>query len=300
MQSSTDLKLSIKDRITEPEAIALLEQMRREPIVTSLCSEAIATNLVQLGNGDPPILLLHGFDSSLLEFRRLMPLLAAYFNTWAIDLWGFGFTERRPDLDIHTTALRTHLHYAWKTLIGQPVVLVGVSMGGAAAIDFALRYPEAVQRLVLIDSAGYRSGPAFAKLLPMAIARQGARFLARPTVRQDVTRRAFYNSQLATDSAYACGALHLAEPHWETALAQFTRSGGYGSFRSQLSTLRPPTLILWGDTDRILGTRDALRLARRIPQSQLIWISQCGHLPHLEKPQEVATAICQFCQPNAQ
>lgn len=299
MQPGTEPKLSLRERITEPEAIALLDLMRREPVVTSLCSAATATNTAQLGSGDPPILLLHGFDSSLLEFRRLMPLLATHFKTWAIDLWGFGFTERRPDLNFHVMALRTHLHYAWKTLIGQPVVLVGVSMGGAAAIDFALNHPEAVQRLVLIDSAGYRSGPAFAKLLPMAIARQGARFLARPKVRQDVTRRAFYDAQLATDSAYACGALHLAEPHWETALAQFTRSGGYGSFRSQLSMLPLPTLILWGDTDRILGTRDALGLAHRIPHSQLIWIPQCGHLPHLEKPQEVAAAICQFCQPNA-
>ncbi len=64
-----------------------------------------------------------------------MPLLAAHFKTWAIALWGLGFTKRRPHLNFDLTALRPHLHHARKTLIEQPVVLVGGSMGGAAAIN---------------------------------------------------------------------------------------------------------------------------------------------------------------------
>lgn len=74
----------------------------------------------------------------------------------------------------------------------------------------------------------------------------------------------------------------------------FTKSGGYSSFKKKLTQIKQPTLILWGKEDRILGTTDAYRFKRAIAHSKLIWIKDCGHVPHLEQPQITAQHILEF------
>lgn len=281
--------------LTESTSIALASSIKCVSVLTPLRSEAIATTYVHQGQGQPPILLLHGFDSSVLEFRRLLPRLAEQTQTWAVDLLGFGFTERPDNLEISTVAIRQHLYQFWETAIRQPVILVGASMGGAAAIDFALAFPDMVEKLVLIDSAGYRSGPALGKALIQPLGHWATeKFLRKPSVRQKISEKAYFNPVFASPDAQRCAALHLDCPNWSKALISFTRSGGYRSVRSHLAQLQLPTLILWGASDRILGTKDAECFHRAIPGSKLIWIPDCGHVPHLEKPDEIATAILEF------
>jgi pimeloyl-ACP methyl ester carboxylesterase len=140
--------------LTEAASIAVTRHIKREPVLTPLAQQAIQTAYVSQGGGSP-ILLLHGFDSSLLEFRALLPLLAVQHEVWAVDLLGSGFTERLPHLAMNPTTIRQHLYATWQQLIHRPIVLVGASLGAAVAIDFALTYPECVSRLVLIDSVGF-------------------------------------------------------------------------------------------------------------------------------------------------
>ncbi|NEP40392.1 MAG: alpha/beta fold hydrolase, partial [Okeania sp. SIO2H7] len=150
----------LTQNLTEATSISLSKKIDRQPIQTPLISQPIATTFVRQGRGSIPILLLHGFDSSLLEYRRLFPLLAAPNETIAVDLLGFGFTERLPGLKISPKAISTHIYCFWKTIINRPIILVGASMGGAAAIDFTLKYPETVAKLILIDPAGATGGPS--------------------------------------------------------------------------------------------------------------------------------------------
>jgi pimeloyl-ACP methyl ester carboxylesterase len=285
-------------QLTEPSSIALAQQIKHQDILTPLSETAIATTYVhQKAKSQPraahlnpsnsdhaPVLLLHGFDSSVFEFRRLLPLLSQR-ETWAVDLLGFGFTARSLHFPITPLAIQTHLYCTWKTLINQPVVLIGASMGGAAAIDFALSYPEAVKQLVLIDSAGFSVGLPVGKLIVQPLGNWATAFLRSPKVRQSISLKAYYDPQLASADALQCAALHLTQPNWQHALISFTQSGGYRSFKPRLADLQPSTLIVWGKSDRILGTRDAQQFHHAIPRSHLIWIPQCGHVPHLERPQ---------------
>ncbi|MEO1377802.1 MAG: alpha/beta fold hydrolase, partial [Cyanobacteria bacterium J06635_10] len=142
------------EQLTESASIALAQTIEQTSLTTPLSEQSINTTYVHQGSGGTPFLLIHGFDSSVLEYRRLLPLLAAQNETWAVDLLGFGFTDRLAGIKFNPNDIKTHLHCFWKNLINQPVILVGASMGGAAAIDFALTYPEIVEKLVLIDSAG--------------------------------------------------------------------------------------------------------------------------------------------------
>ncbi|MEM9164216.1 MAG: alpha/beta fold hydrolase, partial [Cyanobacteria bacterium P01_F01_bin.4] len=145
--------------LTEDTSVALAEEIQFTEVSTPLAAQPIPTSYVCQGSG-PPLLLLHGFDSSLFEFRRLVPRLAEHFQVWVVDLLGFGFTDRRVVSTYSPGAIKLHLHSFWQQMIGQPVGLGGASMGGAAAIDFGLTYPEAVSKLVLFDSAGFAAGPA--------------------------------------------------------------------------------------------------------------------------------------------
>ncbi|WP_428361634.1 alpha/beta fold hydrolase [Leptodesmis sp.] len=280
--------------LSEAASIALAQNIQRQPIQTSLASGAIATTYVHQGTGHPPMLLLHGFDSSVLEFRRLQPLLAKHCSTWAIDLLGFGFTDRPSKIPFTPEAIKTHLYYTWKALIGEPVILIGASMGGAVAIDFALTYPQAVQQLVLIDSAGFAKGPDISKLMIPPLGYLATEFLRRPGVRHKVSLRAYHDPSFVTPDAQLCGALHLQHPNWNQALVAFTKSGGYNFLANKISQIKHPTLILWGDADQILGTADAEKFQQAIAGSHLVWIGQCGHVPHLEQPQTTAEVILKF------
>lgn len=281
-------------QLTEPASIALVQSIEQIAIATPLSEQPINTAYVRQGGGGTPILLIHGFDSSVLEFRRLLPLLATQGETWAVDLLGFGFTDRAAGMQFSPATIKTHLYYFWKTLIAQPVILVGVSMGGAAAIDFSLTHPEAVKKLVLIDSAGFAKGSAMGRFMFPPLDYLAVEFLRNPRIRDRISRTAYKNPSFASLDAQLCGALHLQMPNWNQALIAFTKSGGYSSFKDKLAQIQSPTLILWGDSDKILGTEDAQRFKEAIARSQLIWIEDCGHVPHLEQPQITAQHILDF------
>ena len=249
--------------LTESTSIALARQIKQAAIPTTLSEEDVVTTYVSQGSGGTPILLLHGFDSSLLEFRRLLPILAAQQSTYAVDLLGFGFSQRNLSIPLNPENIKTHLYHFWREIIQQPIILVGASMGGAAAIDFTLTYPDAVERLVLRN----------------------------PKIRQSISRAAYFDKSFASLDAQACAALHLKCPNWNKSLIAFTKSGGYGAFTSRISQIQQPTLIIWGKQDKILGTKDAVKFERAIPHSKLVWIDRCGHVPHLEQPEATAKEI---------
>ena len=291
---STSFLPSAITQLTETTSIALAQSIEQVSITTPLSPQPIATTYVHQGSGGTPILLLHGFDSSVFEFRRLLPLLAQENETWAVDLLGFGFTERLAGMPFSPTAIKTHLYYFWKTLIQKPVILVGASMGGAAAIDFTLAYPQSVKKLVLIDTAGYTSPPNIGKFMFPPLGYLATAFLSNPKIRQRISINAYHDKSFASLDAQLCAALHLKSQGWQQALIAFTKSGGYASFGEKLSHIKQQTLILWGECDRILGTDDAYKFKAAIADSQLIWLKNCGHVPHLEQPQISAKHILEF------
>ena len=285
-------------KLTESTSIYLAQKIEYQPISTPLRPKPILTTYIHQGQGGTPILLLHGFDSSVLEFRRLFPRLVVENETLAVDLLGFGLTERDINVQISPRTISTHLYCFWQRLIQQPVILVGTSMGGAAALDFTLNHPEAVQSLVLIDSAGMSSGPILGKFIFPPLDTLATGFLRNPKIRQGISETAYFDKTFASQDAQVCAALHLEMSLWNRALISFTKNGGYGSFRKMLNKIQQQTLILWGENDRILGTADAQKFQQAIINSQLIWIKNCGHVPHLEQPQLTAQYILNFIQSN--
>jgi pimeloyl-ACP methyl ester carboxylesterase len=288
------------NQLTERDSIEFASQIQRIDITTSLLSAAIPTSYICQGRGGIPIVFLHGFDSSILEFRRIIPMIGSKQEVWAIDLLGFGFTERLPNCPFSAASIRTHLQAFWQTKIQQPMILVGVSMGGAAAIEFTLNYPQAVYQLVLIDSAGFSQPPAMGKFLIQPLGNLATKFLSNPNVRKGVSEQAYFDRSFVTPDAQLCAALHLEMPNWSQALIAFTRSGGYGYLLDRLSEIEQETLILWGRQDRILGVKAAQLFEQNLPNARLQWIDNCGHVPHLELAQITAQSILDMTRSDHQ
>lgn len=291
--------------IQDQEAIALLQQLDRQMVQVPFEQDttAIATAYVRhcpdRSSSQPnaaPILLLHGFDSSLLEFRRLLPLLRTRYETWAVDLFGSGFTQYVPTLAVNPQNIRQHLLSVLETWIGQPVMLVGASLGGAVAIDFALNYPNWVRSLVLIDSVGFSGSFPVGQFLPPPLIELGANWLHWRKQAALTAALAFPMINPTLVDALRCSLLHQEMPGWKAAIASFTQSGGYANLGERIAQVNHPTRILWGEADDVLGTDDATKFEQAILGSQLIWIQKAGHGPHFDQPQSVAAHMLIFAR----
>ena len=240
-----------------------------------------------------PLMLLPGFDSSVLEFRHLIPYLAHHRRIYALDLLGFGFTACPPSATIAPSTIRQHLYATWQQLIGRPIALLGASLGGAVAIDFALSYPGCVERLILVDSVGFSGSFPLGQYLDASLLDWGADWLR---FRQGVALHVLTMLPFADPSLkdkVLCARLHQAMPGWKPAIVSFTQSGGYSYLAQQIASIQQSTLILWGDHDTTLGTEDAWKFQRAIPHSRLVWIRGADHAPHIDAPEAVAEAILQ-------
>jgi pimeloyl-ACP methyl ester carboxylesterase len=285
--------------LTHPASIVLAQQIERQIVdvpqhsTKAVPSWQIATACVCRGTGTP-IVLLHGFDSSLLEFRQILPLLAEHHQVWAIDLLGFGFTERTKGMPINPPSIKRHLYSFWQTAIAQPIILIGASMGGAVAIDFALTYPESVSKLVLMDSIGFSGSFPLGRWLVAPLDRLAVEWLRyRKLAALNAVSVLPYADPALIDTI-RCSLLHQQMPGWNEAIASFTQSGGYSELAPKIAQIHHPTLILWGESDDVLGTGDAERFRRAIAYSKLVWIQNSTHVPHLEQPEIIAREILAF------
>ncbi|MFM8604653.1 MAG: alpha/beta fold hydrolase [Cyanobium sp.] len=238
-----------------------------------------------LGEG-PPLLLLHGFDSSFLEFRRLVPLLAAQHRLLIPDLYGFGFSPRASDGDYAPAGVLRHLEgllqVAERKAPGA-VGLIGASMGGSVAVELARRCPQRIARLLLLAPAGLSGRPM---PLPPVLDVLGVRLLALPGVRRGLCRSAFADPDASVGPAeLEIASLHLQTPGWADSLRRFARSGGFAGCGDPLPS--QPLQALWGADDRILRPPQK-RAALALLGDRVRELEHCGHLPHLDQPAVVA------------
>ncbi|KAI4373355.1 hypothetical protein MLD38_011488 [Melastoma candidum] len=284
------------EKIKDPFARRLASRISRLPVnlfgnsVMSSCVKPIAR-----GETSAPVVLLHGFDSSCLEWRYTYPLLEeAGLETWAIDIlgWGFSSLESLPSCDV--ASKREHLFQLWKSHISRPMILVGPSLGAAAAIDFAVSYPEAVEKLVLIDASVFAEGTGNMANLPKPLAYAGVAVLKSFPLRFYVNVLAFIGLPLSTNLDWTnIGSLHCQYPWWADASVDFMLSGGY-NVTGQISRVKQRTLIIWGENDKVISNDLAKRLVGELPNATLRQVPNCGHLPHVEKPSDVAKLIVDF------
>jgi pimeloyl-ACP methyl ester carboxylesterase len=242
--------------------------------------------LAVIGAG-PPVLALHGFDSSHLEYRRLAPLLAGGHQLFIPDLFGFGFCPRPLEASYGPEAVLDHLERVLAEVLQRSgaaqVGLIGASMGGSVAVELARRCPEQIERLLLLAPAGLTGKPM---PVPAPLNQLGARFLGLPAIRRGLCRSAFAMPDRDVGPAeLEIASLHLRCPNWAGALAAFAASGGFAGCGEPLPP--QPLEVLWGMNDRILRPPQK-RAAKSLLGERITELECCGHLPHIDQPTTVA------------
>ncbi|KAI3696324.1 hypothetical protein L1987_79337 [Smallanthus sonchifolius] len=289
------------EKIEDPFARKLVSRIEMLPVELSVSKNRIMTSCVKPTVHDEgnPLVLLHGFDSSCLEWRYTLPLLEqAGFETWAIDILGWGFSNLETLPLCNVESKRDHLYQFWKSYIKRPMLLVGPSLGAAAAIDFAINHPEAVDKLILINASVYAKGTGNLSKLPRSVAFAAVSLLKFLPLRFYATNLGFTDLPLATCLEWTqIARLHCLLPWWEEATVDFMSSGGY-NVSSQIDQVLNRTLIIYGENDRIVDTRLAVRLQCELSNAIIRQIPDCGHVPHVEKPDAVARLITDFVSPK--
>jgi pimeloyl-ACP methyl ester carboxylesterase len=239
----------------------------------------------------PTVVLLHGFDSSNLEFRRLGSRLAERgIDTYAVDILGWGYTQLDGVTDFSAAAKVEALQSFLQSIstIGD-FCIAGASLGGAAAIETAVSNP-ACKGLILIDAQGFVDGIGPMAMLPQPIAKLGVQVLKSIPLRSSANQMSYFDKKTyATDEAVTVGRLHCLREGWSDSMVNFMQSGGFSPTKL-VPLVKVPTLVLWGREDGILeGKEYANKFTELIPDSKLQWIEACGHVPHLEQPECVAS-----------
>ena len=255
--------------------------------------EGRAVNLVELGSG-PPLLFVHGLGGCWQNWLENLPELARDHRVIALDLPGFGASEM-PAAEISVAGYARTLDAVCAALsVDAAAAVVGNSMGGFVAAELAIAHPQRVERLVLVSAAGLhiaelrldraldrvrRAERAFARGGSFVAARSQM-FARRALLRRIVLAGVVAHPELLPGPLVAEQVAGAGRPGFMPAL----RSMASYPLRDRLARIACPTLVVWGERDRIVPVRDAATFERLIPGARKIVYPGTGHVPMLERP----------------
>ena len=274
---------TIKDKIIDKQAGNLFRDLNWIKLegVSENKSDLFPTVLT--GEGEK-VLLLHGFDSCFLEYRRLIPFLKKNNKLIIPDLYGFGFCPRSSGNKYGFKYLIKHLNSVLDYFSeDQTIGIIGASMGGALALELARQNPKKIKKLLLLSPAGLAGkNPK----IPWPLNHFGAYFLSQPFVRRGLCRQAFADPKKSVGPAEEeIASIHLKVPGWQASLAEFAAEGGVSNCGLPKPT--QPLKIILGKHDRIIPKNEKEE-TNRIYKSNIQIAINSGHLPHLEEPELVA------------
>lgn len=252
----------------------------------------------QAGAGEP-VVLLHGFGASTYAWRKIIPGLAARFHVIAIDLNGFGYTQRPKDFESYTREGQADLVLRVMDALGiQKAHLAGHSYGGGITIWLASRHPERVRSMVLVDS----SAPTYSndRRSRLAGLRPVASLALRALLRPGSVRRSLINSvyddSLVTPELVQAYYDRLRVEGVLDAYVGLTAPVRKSPEPVRLESIEVPVLLVWGADDRLIPAEDGRRAAGQFPHGEFALLERTGHIPMEEKPEELLQAMLPFLE----
>ncbi len=253
------------------------------------------------GSGDVPIVLVHGFGASSFSWREnLNPIAEAGFTVYAPDMRGFGLSDKGWDKSMSQDAQADRLKAFLDAQGIDRAVLAGNSMGGGIVTNFALRYPDRVRGLVLVDPAIYGGAPGGVTALVslpgiQRWGQQSVRFLLGDSDRNaSMLKSAWFDGSKVTPDVLSGYRRALQTPDWDIGLLALMRDGASNNLGPRLKDLNVPTLIVWGEHDTWISPTNAPKLNQDIAGSKLAIIKDAGHVPHEEQPAEFNRLLIEF------
>jgi pimeloyl-ACP methyl ester carboxylesterase len=245
----------------------------------------------EAGEGRPDLLLIHGFANSLQSFRLLAPRLAGCCRVIAIDMPGYGLSEKPVDFDYHNGPQAAVMVAAARALGLHHTVYVGHSLGGAIALQAVVRDPDA-SGLVLMNPGILSTGvPKIVQLTVPPLPRMSAKLFGSRSFRGDFLGKSYVDPSLVTPAVIDDVMLSARSEGYMAGMTSLMKQYAEGEEIALAPQVRVPTLIPWGDQDRNKPRSEADDLQRLIPGSELVRFAQSGHYVQEEAAEGVAAAI---------
>jgi len=246
------------------------------------------------GRGEP-IVLLHGWNGTRKQWLLNLRALAPRFRAIAPDLPGFGESEE-GSFEYTLDGMSAFVRSFGEALRLPPFHLVGHSMGGCIAIRHAAANPEGVRRLVLVSTPTRTASMGVRTLLP------GAKCFVSATYRfrgETALKWGFYRGLYEPekqDLDFVRANVKASALTTRRALSLSTRMMRRMDLSSDLKSIERPTLIVFGDKDRSVNPREALRQRGLLPLPFMAVLTSCGHCPPFERPELFNTVLRDFLE----
>jgi pimeloyl-ACP methyl ester carboxylesterase len=244
-----------------------------------------------------PLVLLHGFGGSTYSWRKVVPELAGEFRTIAIDLHGFGWTERPKEADAYKRTGQVRLVKGVLDHLGiDSAVLVGHSYGAAVALSVATAHPERVHALVLLDAVApswmdlrksrvTESRTLARLLLPFALSRE---YIAHSL------RGAYFDDSMVNEELVEIYRERMKVEGVLDAFVHLSTPPATPNPPIDLTAIRQPTLFVWGEDDHTIPVDVARPIALTVPGARFVTLPDCGHVPMEERPESVVQELRRF------
>ena len=259
---------------------------------------------------NPAIVLLHGFNGSLFNFERLVPLLAKDFRLISIDLPGFGLTGAIPSANYTTESFIDTVTSLTNQLGIEKFLIAGNSMGGGVAWRYTLEHPAKVEGLILLASSGVGSKedvkkfeerennpPIVWKLMNSTLFKKFLNYYTPKFFATEGLKRSVYDQKFAdADHANQFHDLVLLQGS-RNAILSMTMGGRRQMYGPEsLSKITSPTLVIHGEEDNIIGFERSSVFKENIDNAEIKIYPEIGHLPMYEDPVRTANDIIKFFQ----
>jgi len=256
---------------------------------------------------NPPMILIHGYTASVYVWKTTAPMLAdAGFHVFAIDLLGFGYSEKPSwfDYSIQSQA-RMVSRFMNRLGIGRATI-VGSSYGGAVASTIALDYAERVEKLVLVDAVindDVKNHPILRLVSYRGIGElvtpflTDSRFFLRHRMNGTIAKA---NHHLITKDRIDSVRRPLSAADAHNSLLATSRAWDANRIQQDAHLINAPTLIIWGDQDTVIPVKNGHKLHGEILNSRLVILKDCGHVPQEEKSEIFADLVVGFCHEKKQ
>lgn len=242
----------------------------------------------------PPVVLLHGFASSLETWLTVAPILEKKHRVITLDLKGFGWTDR-PDGDYSPA---TQARLVWGLLDARGVeqtAVVAHSWGSSVALSMALSQPQRVSQIALYDAWVYEEQlPTFflwSRSPGVGEALFGMFYKERP---DEKMARAFFDQRYVTHALVQDVERALDRPGTVAAALAAVRGQRFAEVQKRYRTIQQPTLLLWGRDDEVTTLPFGERLSLDLPHARLVVYPRCGHFPMIEAASSSTSELASF------
>ncbi|MGH2903673.1 MAG: alpha/beta fold hydrolase [Solirubrobacteraceae bacterium] len=253
-------------------------------------------NVIELGEG-PPLVFLHGLIGRWTHWVEQLTAFAPSHRVIALDLPGFGDSPLPAEGGISVPIYARTLERLMEELEIDSAAFVGHSMGGFTAIELAINFPERVERLALVSPAGLSTYKNPRDVMMLSRARQFSRPVAagqalvaangRLLARRPRLRRFEPATNLVTRYPERIPAPYVFEFTQGLAPPGFVEGVAANQdydYRERLKEVACPTLIVWGERDKVITYKDAAEYERLIPNARKVIFADTGHMAMIERP----------------